>query len=117
MPRLVRIRARNTRAREDDDGAPPPSPPPPPRTRALVVDTRNRARATQRRHARSTPRGSLEVRARIRRARMRVAMTGSTPRLEDAATPPHASNITAAAAAVASCQSTTRKERPMPPRA
>jgi len=43
MPRLVRIRPRNTRAREDDDGAPPPSPPPPP-ARALVVDTRNQAR-------------------------------------------------------------------------
>jgi hypothetical protein len=107
MPRLVRIRARNTRAREDDDGAPPPSPPPPPRTRALVVDTRNRARATQRRHARSTPRGSLEVRARIRRARMRVAMTGSTPRLEDAATPPHASKEPVATDADASSQSTT----------
>ena len=44
MPRLVRIRARNTRAREDDDGAPPPSPPQPPRTRARVRESRNRAR-------------------------------------------------------------------------
>ena len=107
MPRFVRIRARNTRAREDDDGAPPPSPPPPPRARARRSTPETEPAATQRRHARSTPRGSLEVRARIRRARMRVAMTGSTPRPEDAATPPHASKEPVAAAADASSQSTT----------
>jgi hypothetical protein len=78
-----------------------------PRARVRCSKTKTEPAATKRRHAHSTPRGSLEVRARIRRARMRVAMTGSTPRLEDAATPPHASKEPVATDADASSQSTT----------
>jgi hypothetical protein len=74
--------------------------------RAFETPVTERA-ATQRRRARSTPRGSLEARARIRRARMPAGMAGRTPHPEDAATPPHASKEPVATAAVASSQSTT----------
>jgi len=132
--RLARgTRAHSRRAHARGDGGPHAAPgrrPNPPHASnitaaAAAADARARARdtpetgpaATQRRRARSTPRGSLEARARIRRVRMSAAMTGSTPRSEDAAAPPRASKEPVAAAAVASCQSTIRKERPMPPRA
>ena len=113
MPRLVRIRARNTRARDDDDGAPPHASNITAAAAAVVAVARTletpvtERAATQRRRARSTPRGSLEVRARIRRARMPAGMAGRTPHPEDAATPPHASKEPVATAAVASSQSTT----------
>jgi len=85
MPRLVRIRARNTRARDDDAATPPHASNITAAAAAVVAVARaletpvTERAATQRRRARSTPRGSLEVRARIRRARMPAGMAGRTP--------------------------------------